>query len=496
MFSLDNNQNDTGRRGDGVNTYNGTVNNTANQPQRGQTSGGRQLTNEDRRRIAAARNAGMRMNQDELRRNVNQAGRTGQSGQPVRGGQQRQNPAGYGGYGYGNNGQGQRMQQNPYAARQNQGSRGRVPPEGMQRKRRHRRISVNMGVVIFALLIVGVIGVSAFQISRNATPSFEPEIKRLAEPDALTDVDNTAGDSTDIDPDAAEATENADSDGSTGVFGTVTIDNSAIDEGKLVLVNYNYAYNKIDKAGENLKNAYTERTGKLKVSSTTLGMEPTAFAALESLVAGLYEDTGCDDLLIYSGYRTLDDQQRIWDSNMANSGEEYTKTYVAKPGHSEHHTGLACDLGFYTDDGKSIPLVDHEFGSWVSSHCTEYGYILRYPAEKADITGIGHEQWHFRYVGLPHAYATNALDMCLEEYIDHLHAYTFDAKLLHVSTDRMLSDVTASEVNSVNDGWLVYFVPMTEGGTTDIPLLDGERFADYDISGSNTDGFIVTVSVK
>lgn len=487
---MDNNQNDTGRRSDGINTYRSRQNNaapTAPSAQSGQQNrGGRQLTNEDRRRIAAARNAGMRMNQDEFRRATAQTAQNGQAGQR---GQQRQNRAPYNGYG--NNVQNQRMQQNPYAA-QNQAMRNRVPPEGMQRKRRHRRISINMGIVIFAVLIIGVLGVSAVQISKNAPPSFEHEIKRLADPENIADTEYVADDGTNTGSDGAENT----GDGSEGVFGTLTIDNSTIDEGKLVLVNYNHAYNKIDEAGENLKNAYTERTGKIKVSSTTLGMEPTAFAALETLVAGLYDDTGCDDLLIYSGYRTLDDQQRIWDSNMTNNGEEYTKTYVALPGHSEHHTGLACDLGFYTDDGKSVPLVDHEFGSWVSSHCTEYGYILRYPAEKAEITGIGHEQWHFRYVGLPHAYAVNALDMCLEEYIEYLRAYTFDAKLLHISEDRMLTDVAAADANTVNGGWFVYYVPKSDGGTTDITLLDGDRFSDYEISGNNADGFIVTVNVK
>ena len=149
--------------------------------------------------------------------------------------------------------------------------------------------------------------------------------------------------------------------------------------------------------------------------------------------------------------------------------------------------------GFYTDDGLSIPLVDHEFGTWVWDHCTEYGYVLRYPEDKKNLTGIGHEQWHFRYVGLAHAYAMDALDLCMEEYIDHLKTYTADTMMLHISEDRKLTNVNKSDIGEVSGGWLTYYVPASEGNTTDIKIPGGKAYADYEISGNNVDGFIVTI---
>lgn len=380
-------------------------------------------------------------------------------------------------------------------------------PQEPLTRRKKRKLRINAGAVIFVLLIGTVIGVSAYQISKN--PDVMDNTGDLSKYESIiADArNNIAGDltgkknETSDDPGTVDTveTETKPVQEETPIvsglaLNTVTVPSSSINEGDLVLVNYNYAFDRIDDV--DLKIAYTERTGKIKVSSTTLGMEPEAFDALEQLVIGLVEDTGCDDLLLYSGHRTLADQQRIWDSNMTNYGEEYTKTYVAVPGHSEHHTGYACDLGFYTDDGASIPLVDHEFGPWLWEHCTEYGYILRYPAEKADITGIGHEQWHFRYVGLPHAYAIDSLGFCMEEYIDYLKAYTIDAQLVHIGTDRSVNYVLPSDLANISDGWITYYVPASDGETTDIKVPDAAKYANYEISGNNVDGFIVTITLS
>ncbi len=453
----------------------------------------RPMTDEERRRLAAAR---ARMNNGAAPR-PNPNGVQGAPG--GQGGQRPVNP----------NGQPRPNPNNPnYRAQNPNGAQGgqrrppqQRPPESLAGRKRKRKVKINAGAVIFVLLIAGVIGVSAYQITHSPASATEDDAQKQ-----ITDIIQSAKENAilndtymeEITEEKTPADNPAPESGSTtiaaeGDFGTVTVQNSTMNEGDLVLVNFNYAYDRIDDV--ELKNAYNERTGKIKVSSTTLGMEPEAFEALEELVAGLVADTGCDDLLLYSGHRTLADQQRIWDSNMASYGEDYTKTYVAVPGHSEHHTGYACDLGFYTDDGLSIPLVDHEYGPWVWAHCTEYGYILRYPAEKADITGIGHEQWHFRYVGLPHAYASDVTGLCLEEYLDHLKNYTADTKMLHISEDRRLTDVNPADIAGLSGGWLTYYVPAADGDTTDIRIPGGDMFADYEISGNNVDGFIVTITL-
>jgi D-alanyl-D-alanine carboxypeptidase len=447
---------------------------------------GRPMTDEERRRLAAAR---ARMNNGAAPRPAPNGGQVPQ--RPANGqrpvapnGQPRPNP---------NNPNGR--PQAPNRAGQPQSR----PPESYAGRRRKRKVKINAGAVIFLLLIAGVVGVSAYQISHSPASAgadesqerLEQIIQSAKEEAILNDTyleEEVPVTGSDTLTDSGKNPVAAD-----GEFGTVTVQNSALDQGELVLVNFQHAYGPIDEV--ELMNAYTERTGKIKVSSTTLGMIPEAFHALEELVAGLVDDTGCDDLLLYSGHRSLAEQQRIWDSNMASYGEDYTKTYVAVPGHSEHHSGYACDLGFYTDDGLSIPLVDHEYGPWVWAHCTEYGYILRYPEDKADITGIGHEQWHFRYVGLPHAYAVDVTGFCFEEYLEHLKNYTADTKMLHISGDRRLTDVNPAEIASLSGGWLTYYVPAADGDTTGVKLPGGAKFGGYEISGNNVDGFIVTITL-
>ena len=478
----------------GRNSYDNTYGNAPAQqapqrrpaPQQGQ---GRPMTDEERRRLAAAR---ARMNNGAPAPNGQRPVNAG----PRPNGQPRPNPN------YPNNpNMQQRRPQNPQQRPQNPQPR---PPESFTARKRKRKMQVNAGAVIFLLIVTAVIGISAYQITNSpVTPEPDDSMAKIENiiqgaQNSVPVGDDLTGESgiietvTGSEPEADVGTGNAPA-AAEGEFGVVTVQNSTMNEGQLVLVNFNYAYDRIDDV--TLKNAYNERTGKIKVSSTTLGMEPEAFDALEELVSGLVADTGCDDLLLYSGHRTLADQQRIWDSNLASYGEDYTKQYVAVPGHSEHHTGWACDLGFYTDDGLSIPLVDHEYGPWVWAHCTEYGYILRYPADKAEITGIGHEQWHFRYVGLAHAYASDKLGLCLEEYLDVLKGYTAETKMLHIAEDRTLTDVNPADISGVSGGWLTYYIPAAEGESTDIRIPGGAKFADYEISGNNADGFVVTITV-
>lgn len=95
--------------------------------------------------------------------------------------------------------------------------------------------------------------------------------------------------------------------------------------------------------------------------------------------------------------------------------EKQASTVVARPRTSEHECGLAIDFNdveerfAYTTEGK-----------WLKEHCTEYGFILRYEEDKQHLTGVIWEPWHFRFVGVKHATRMKQLDMCLEEYVDHI----------------------------------------------------------------------------
>jgi LAS superfamily LD-carboxypeptidase LdcB/cell division protein FtsL len=118
------------------------------------------------------------------------------------------------------------------------------------------------------------------------------------------------------------------------------------------------------------------------------------------------------DLYIGSSFRTYEYQVEIFDNYSAIYGEEKANTFSSKPGHSEHQSGLSIDCN--TIDSAFGDTLESE---WLSQHAAEYGFIIRYPQGKEDITGYEYEPWHIRYVGREIAEEIYNNDLCLEEYL-------------------------------------------------------------------------------
>lgn len=121
-------------------------------------------------------------------------------------------------------------------------------------------------------------------------------------------------------------------------------------------------------------------------------------------------------LIVDSGYRSYDYQQVVLNALIKEKGNDAYKL-VALPGASEHQTGLAVDFayyenGIYNDDVKE----DDKEAIWLKNNCWKYGFILRYPKGKENITGYNFEPWHFRFVGLELAKKIFDEDLTLEEY--------------------------------------------------------------------------------
>ena len=120
-----------------------------------------------------------------------------------------------------------------------------------------------------------------------------------------------------------------------------------------------------------------------------------------------------------SGYRPHQEQVKIWEDTMRKEGEKFTRTYVAKPGHSEHESGLAVDLA---EQREEIDFIRPEFPR--SGICRRFrdmapyrGFVERYLSGKENVTGIGAEPWHFRYVGTWAAAEIMEEGLTLEEYV-------------------------------------------------------------------------------
>lgn len=118
-------------------------------------------------------------------------------------------------------------------------------------------------------------------------------------------------------------------------------------------------------------------------------------------------------LEIISGFRSYDDQDWIYNNYVDRDGREAADRYSARPGHSEHQTGLAADINsLYQSWGETAE------GIWLNTHCADYGFIIRYPQGKESITGYMYEPWHIRYVGkdLAQKLYNNGDWITLEEY--------------------------------------------------------------------------------
>ncbi len=123
---------------------------------------------------------------------------------------------------------------------------------------------------------------------------------------------------------------------------------------------------------------------------------------------------------IMSGYRDYLYQEKIYNRLVVDKGFAYAFRSVARAGCSEHQTGLAIDLCVYRDNKCYIEheIEDMEEINWVINNCYKYGFILRYPKGKEDVTGYNYEPWHFRYVGLDVAKFLWENNKILEDYVN------------------------------------------------------------------------------
>lgn len=151
--------------------------------------------------------------------------------------------------------------------------------------------------------------------------------------------------------------------------------------------------------------------------SENIYMRPEAAAALEDL----FEAAAQDGITLYatSGYRSYSTQKAIFERKLERMDEKQANASVAKPGYSEHQTGLAMDIEGETTKGTGLTEAFGESpeGIWTAEHCAEYGFIIRYPKGKTNITGYIYEPWHLRYVGKEAAAEITELGVTFEEYI-------------------------------------------------------------------------------
>jgi len=143
-----------------------------------------------------------------------------------------------------------------------------------------------------------------------------------------------------------------------------------------------------------------------QLASSELRLTRETFEAANRMFRQARRD-GVDGFILTSGYRTEGEQRALYKNDVDGT--------AAKPGASEHQTGLAFDVTAYRDGGG---FEDTEQFRWLKNHCWDFGFILRYPEGKEDVTGIPYEPWHYRYVGAKVAREIHENGWTLEEYCE------------------------------------------------------------------------------
>ena len=238
------------------------------------------------------------------------------------------------------------------------------------------------------------------------------------------------------------------------------LERSAVHRGDLILVNAQLPF------------AGPEEQDRVCLDANVM-LARRAAEPLRRLVRAL---GGWSVLAPVSGRRSQREQQEIYESSLRQNGRAFTEQFVALPGHSEHQTGLAIDLG---QAGPDLDFICPDFPycgicQEFRRRAVDYGFVERYRAGKESVTGIAHEPWHFRYVGRPHAAIMMQRDLVLVEYHSFLKNFPLGG-----------TPLCWKEGKGV---WEIVFVPL-QGAQTCIPWGENGSWA---VSGNNEDGFILT----
>jgi len=246
---------------------------------------------------------------------------------------------------------------------------------------------------------------------------------------------------------------------------TILLSRNMVYTGDLILVNRDHPYRE-------------ESSCKMLISVNATNNN----VLLERRVASVYNKLmsklkAGNSITAVSGWRSQREQEEIYSESLLKNGTDFTVKYVALPGHSEHQTGLAVDLALNQPDIDFIRPYFPYTGicGTFREMASRYGFIERYPKGKENITGIAHEPWHFRYVGVPHAMIMEQMGDTLEEYHERIRPYPYGRRSLQYDFGNLHMEVS--------------YLPADK----EIVTFNIDVDTPYTISGNNMDGFVVTV---
>lgn len=252
-------------------------------------------------------------------------------------------------------------------------------------------------------------------------------------------------------------------------YTNVPMNSEGIYSGNLVNVNGNHIYH-FPEDDTNIVTLYDHiKTEYYNVSDFEVKLDEEVVEHLNELMQDFAETKNNTDIFVIGGYRSAEDQNQRYSNGISG----------VIGGFSDYHTGRSFDMGIFPQDGSSSGYYSPTgVYSWIDEHAADYGFVVRFPEGKESYTNERARTQTYRYVGVPHSTYMKQNNLCLEEYIEKIKSYTINKPL---------------EISSGKNIYKVYYVGADYGDTTDVGIPLGE---DYEVSGNNEDGFIVTVKVN
>ena len=248
-------------------------------------------------------------------------------------------------------------------------------------------------------------------------------------------------------------------------WASVTVTATDTLRGPLALVNNTHKYTFPDGIGHlgSLNDKRTTHNPRVyQQSGLSDYMEKTALDALDQMLVDFHAATGLDNVLLKYAYRSAEEQQALVENGAS-----------TQVGYSDHHTGMGIQLA-YMRNGNNYSLSTDDAYNWLFENCHKYGFVVRYPEGKSDVTGVSDYSDYFRYVGVAHATYMTENDLCLEEYVEAIQSYTDDKPL---------------KINGADGRYYeVWYVAVDGSATVKHPT----NYA-YTVSGTNDGGVVITV---
>lgn len=338
-----------------------------------------------------------------------------------------------------------------------------------RRNRRSRKYRVRYDRIVILALIVIVITVLVTSCTKALSGKDKPDDtkKKDPKPDA-SDSDQQTTEPLPED-DHQETTTEPDVSQLSG-YETITMDKSEIYKGDLVLVNAAYEY-KFPEGDIEPVTVWDHQNNYYSYGDMATSFDSKALVQLNNMIETYAAESSLSvtDIFVQDGYRTFEEQEIRHSSGRS-------KTFEA--GHADYHTGRTIDLFRFNESGDSAFMFFSAEGQceWFAENSGRFGFIVRYPAGKDEITGEKSRTYTYRYVGAPHAQYINENNLCLEEYIDLVKTHTNESQL-------------TVKVNDHTYG--VYYIA-ADADKVDVPVPTQKE---YTVSGNNADGFVVTVTI-